>query len=505
MKKIFSSFIALMFVFVATAQTIKKVEGYYYLVSPNAMYYAGTQQGATAYRYDLAAKIENSIDPEGDFGFKTNAISNDGVVAGSYGFKAALWVEGNDYEFLPLPNDLSALDEETNDAVAISPDGKQIVVAFNANGGPKTYYVYTKTDEGLYDMVKLPMPEKDPIYGMYPQWIGVKDMSLDGNVLVGFFVADDGKRQLPLIWRKNGEGVWSYEFFGLDICLKEGKTIPPYPYESEVENPETGELEMPYVVWEEWITAQAEAESGYYYQMTGIMMSGNAKYASFNVAKQLEGEMYATIYAAAYDLEKDTLVIFDEMQNATSLSVNDEGEVIVGTPRVDSFRWSYVVSITNPSKSETLTSWVKRRTSGVINLANYMTYPFDVELGSDSVLAEGTAYWAKEGNGLVTYMWNGFGTGAFESFFVRFGLKSEESIVNGDMQICIYPNPTSGVLNVSKAMADVEIYDVIGRKVYSQSKVESSIDLSELQVGQYFLVGTTVEGERVSTKLMIKK
>ena len=73
-----------------------------------------------------------------------------------------------------------------------------------------------------------------------------------------------------------------------------------------------------------------------------------------------------------------------------------------------------------------------------------------------------------------------------------------------DSQISIYPNPTSGILNVSKAMENVEIYDVIGRKVYTCSNVENCIDLTELQVGQYFLVAT-VEGQRVSTKLMIKK
>jgi hypothetical protein len=68
----------------------------------------------------------------------------------------------------------------------------------------------------------------------------------------------------------------------------------------------------------------------------------------------------------------------------------------------------------------------------------------------------------------------------------------------------VYPNPTSGLLNVSKTMENVEIYDVIGRKVYTQSVVENVIDLSELHVGQYFLVAT-VDGERVSTKIMIKK
>ena len=497
MKRFYLSIIALMFVLMGHSQAIAWTEGYYYLVSPNAQYYAGAQEGSGAYRYNFDTKEVNSIDPEGDFGFKTNAIANDGTVAGSYGWKAALWVEGNDYELLPMPEGLTELELATNDAVAISADAKQVVVAFNADG-PKTYYVYTEKEDGSYDMVKLPMPEKDPIYSMYAQWYGVKDMSLDGNTLVGFLITDDGQRQLPLVWRKK-DGVWSYEFFGLNFCLKEGKTVPPYPYEWMIEDPETGELELPYQVWEEWTTAQYEAESGYYYQMKGVMMSGNGRYVALNMGIQLEGEQYGTIYAAVYDLEKDTVVVFKEIQNSTSLSVNDKGEVIVATPTADSFRWSYVVSMDAPNKAQTLTDWLKNRTSGAIDLAKYMTY----QLESEMVVAEGTAYFAKEGNGLVTYMYDVFGEGNFESFFIRLDVPAaERPVYESEMQV--YPNPTSGLLNVSKTMENVEIYDVIGRKVYTQSVVENVIDLSELHVGQYFLVAT-VDGERISTKIMIKK
>ena len=290
--------------------------------------------------------------------------------AGSYGFKAALWVEENNYEYLPLPEGLSELEEATNDAVAISTDARQIVVAMNADA-PKSYYVYTLKEDGLYDMVKLPMPEKDPIYGMYAQWIGVKDMSLDGNTLIGFFLTDDGMRQLPMIWRRV-DGVWSYEFFGLDVCLKEGKTIPPYPYD-QITLDGDGDEVLPYEVWEEWTTAQYEAETGYYYQMKGSSVSGNGRYVGLNMGIQLPGEDYGIIYAAAYDLEKDTVVVFQEIQNATSLSVNNSGEVIVATPSADSFRWSYVVSINEPTKPQTLTEWVKVRTEGAINLADHMT------------------------------------------------------------------------------------------------------------------------------------
>ena len=497
MKKVYLLIATLMFVLVANSQTIEKVDGYYYLVSPNAQYYAGAQEGASAFRYSLATKEENRIDPEGDFGFKTNSIANDGTVAGSYGFKAALWLDGNNYEYLPLPAGLTTLEENSNDAVLISHDGKQVVVAFNSDA-PKTYYVYTKNESGVYDMEKLPMPEKDPIYGMYAQWYGVKDMSLDGNVLVGFFLTDDGQRQLPLIWTKE-DGAWTYEFFGLDVCIKEGKTIPPYPYDKVTLDGDGDEV-LPYEIWEEWITAQYEAETGYYYQLRGSSVSGNGRYVALNMGIQLPGEDYGVIYAAAYDLEKDTVVVFQEIQNATSLSVNNKGEVIVATPSADSFRWSYVVPMDAPSAYQTLTEWVKKRTNGVVDLAEQMEY----QLEDQMVVVEGTAYWAKEEEGLVTYMYDVYGSGAFESFFITFGVGSANRPVYNDLQVVVYPNPTSGVLNVSKAMENVEIYDVIGRKVYTCASVENSIDLTELHVGQYFLVGT-VNGERVSTKLMIKK
>ena len=499
MRKIYLLIITLVSVFVVNSQTVERVEGYYCLVSPNAQYYAGAQEGSSAFRYSLATKEENRIDPESDFGFKTNAIANDGTVAGSYGFKAALWIDGNNYEFLPLPEGLSDLEEATNDAVAISADGKQIVVAMNADA-PKTYYVYTQKEDGLYDMVKLPMPEKDPIYGMRPQWISVRDMSLDGNTLVGFFHTDDGMRQLPLVWRRV-EGAWSFKFVGLDICLIDGKTIPPYPYDELLIDDE-GDEYLPYDIWEEWITAQNEAESGYYYQMKGCMVSGNGRYIALNMGIQLPGENSGIIYAAVYDLEKDTVVVFKEMQNSTSLSVNDNGEVIVGTPVADSFRGSYVISVDN-LKQQTLTEWLKKRTNGVVDLANYMTYPFD-EYEQDSTLAEGTAYFAKEEEGLVTYIYDVYGSAAFESFFITFGVESADRPVYDASQMFVYPNPTSGLLNVSKAMENVEIYDVIGRKVYTCATVENSIDLSELHAGQYFLVAI-VEGERISTKIMIKK
>jgi hypothetical protein len=120
-------------------------------------------------------------------------------------------------------------------------------------------------------------------------------------------------------------------------------------------------------------------------------------------------------------------------------------------------------------------------------------------------VAEGTAYWAKEGNGLVTYMYDVFETGLFESFFILFGAEQpvDAPVVNMS-GIQIYPNPTSGLLNISENLKNVAIYDVVGRKVYVQSEAETTIDLSDLAVGQYILVAEA-EGQLISTKIVIKK
>ena len=85
-----------------------------------------------------------------------------------------------------------------------------------------------------------------------------------------------------------------------------------------------------------------------------------------------------------------------------------------------------------------------------------------------------------------------------------FDVESANRPTYSDSQIGVYPNPTSGMLNLSKAMTNVAIYDVTGRKVYAQSVVEETIDLSTLHAGQYFLVAT-VDGEHYSTKLLIQK
>ena len=57
--------------------------------------------------------------------------------------------------------------------------------------------------------------------------------------------------------------------------------------------------------------------------------------------------------------------------------------------------------------------------------------------------------------------------------------------------ISIFPNPTSGILNINavEANSSVEVFNVIGDKVYTNSLVKgnNTIDLSSLSNGAYFV------------------
>jgi hypothetical protein len=72
-----------------------------------------------------------------------------------------------------------------------------------------------------------------------------------------------------------------------------------------------------------------------------------------------------------------------------------------------------------------------------------------------------------------------------------------------DNNIVVYPNPTNGVLNFSEEMSNIEVFDIVGRRVYTSSTVESSINLAGITAGTYFLVADC-DGERVSVKFVVK-
>ena len=129
-----------------------------------------------------------------------------------------------------------------------------------------------------------------------------------------------------------------------------------------------------------------------------------------------------------------------------------------------------------------------------------MTY---VDDQGQSMVADGSAILLPDGSGYMTNQYNGFsGNQRYETYIVRFALGSSvENTTNS--AFVVYPNPTTGVLNFANVLQNVEIFDMLGRKVYAASVAERSIELTDLASGTYILRANQ-GATRVNVRFILK-
>jgi len=102
-----------------------------------------------------------------------------------------------------------------------------------------------------------------------------------------------------------------------------------------------------------------------------------------------------------------------------------------------------------------------------------------------SNLAVGTYYWSVQS---IDNQYEG-STFATEQSFAIISLNVEE--YNLEEKVIVYPNPTNGIVNIESVIQDYEIavHNVLGQQVLNFEKNNyTSLDLSELQSGLYFLI-----------------
>lgn len=94
-----------------------------------------------------------------------------------------------------------------------------------------------------------------------------------------------------------------------------------------------------------------------------------------------------------------------------------------------------------------------------------------------------------DSDGLIIYSTSGnYGSGESENFSVSNSPLSLNE--NDEMAVLIYPNPTSGILNVqTKNNLDITIFDLTGKQVFNTTNVSNGnqIDLSALHTGLYLV------------------
>ena len=333
---------------------------------------------------------------------------------------------------------------------------------------------------------------------------------------MGRYRIDTGLEELPFAWEKNADGEWELRWVAMEFICKGGKTDAVYPgefefdgsgYSTEVEpGQEKSEWQQEYekayaeydLMWVDYEMAISSLATGYFWHaagsLSGMRLSKNGKYVNASISKDGVGTFPAVI-----DLDADTVYVFTCLPGAGCLSVTNDGVVSL-QGIMDYFSWTYVSSIDSPTTYTTLTEYTSTRTNGALNLADYMTY----ETPDGARVAEGTATFSSSGNAFVSWQYNGFGDNMrYETFVVNYSAGTDvvkDNMLNAT-DMMIYPNPTSGVLNFSGELNNVQLFDVTGRMVYAVSDVVNSIDLTQVASGVYMLVA--FDGEKyISTKIV---
>ena len=181
-------------------------------IAPDGKWVVGGRAGE-AFIYNTEAHQLQDLTETGTI-ISANAVSNSGIIAGSYG--------PNTMELKPVYYKDSKWNELENtgsndigEAFAISLDDKKIA-GYILDNAVKKPSIWT-LEGNEYKIHILPSPEKD-IFGMKPQGALVTNMSADGNILVGRFRDWSGMYNQIIIWKLDeSKGEYDYQLLDVDI------------------------------------------------------------------------------------------------------------------------------------------------------------------------------------------------------------------------------------------------------------------------------------------------
>ncbi len=186
--------------------------------------------------YSIYEADYDTFSPYYSVGFG-NILSNNGIMVGNYDdSKPAIW-DGQEWKNLPLGEG----DGETghlNSADAITADGKRICggiarakFSIDAEDIMMVPVIWDQNEDGNFgDYKVLPHPSLD-FTGRVPQYITARGMSDDGKTIVGQIVDYSGSYPLPIVYREDEKGEWSYEIIGSDLVYNAEAVFPEMPAE----------------------------------------------------------------------------------------------------------------------------------------------------------------------------------------------------------------------------------------------------------------------------------
>ncbi len=93
-----------------------------------------------------------------------------------------------------------------------------------------------------------------------------------------------------------------------------------------------------------------------------------------------------------------------------------------------------------------------------------------------------------------------------KSMFREFNNTTSTDIINNNIGVSIYPNPTNDILyiNSNKAIKAYEIYDMLGKRILTKTTNVKQVDLSILQSNMYIITIEMGKGEKQTLKFIKK-
>lgn len=232
---------------VATAQTLDFFENLQIQkMSSDAKVLVATDYTRTFVAYDANTGqydiIESTYNEELDYyspsvtiGFG-RAFDNKNRMVGGYDECTPAIYDHGEWIFLPVDDEVHQAGH-VNQADDITPDGKRICGGIGkASFGLDEVtmllpVIWDQNADGSYSMYKiLPHPEKD-FTGRVPQYITARSISEDGKTIVGQIVDYSGFFPMPIVYRENADGEWSYEILGEDLVYNKETVWPEWPTE----------------------------------------------------------------------------------------------------------------------------------------------------------------------------------------------------------------------------------------------------------------------------------
>lgn len=205
----------------------------------NAWIFDGTTNEYTIFEagFDELTMVSS---PRYFFGFG-RACDDSGRMVGAIDECTPGYYQNGEWVALPIPEEIHkpGMMSQADD---ITPDGKRIcgvlaAAGFGSDGTMIKPCIWDMKADGTYgDPVLLPCPELD-FTGRAPQYVTARAMSADGKTIIGQVVDYSGFYLLPIVYKQNAEGEWSYDVICKNLVYNEEIEWPVIPNEPKEVDP----------------------------------------------------------------------------------------------------------------------------------------------------------------------------------------------------------------------------------------------------------------------------